>query len=109
MAVARGHLVLAFRVSATRAVANRLLVELHRMLPVMPRRVPPLAVAIVLVAAGLVATAWSMRRTVNEAFEAVRDGQAFTLHAAVRADLADLGAPPTSDDLAAIVRDHARE
>src|SRR5688500_14583461 len=77
------------------------------MLPAMPRRVPPLAAAIVLVAAGLVATAWSTRRAVNEAFEAVRDGQAFATQQAVRADLADLGGPPTSEDLAAILAEHS--
>ena len=75
----------------------------------MARRVPPLAAAIVLVAAGLVATAWSTRRAVNEAFEAVRDGQAFALHQAVRADLADLGGPPTDEDLATIMTAHAKE
>ena len=79
------------------------------MLSVMARRVSPLAAAIVLVAAGLVATAWTTRRAVNDAFEAVRDGQAFTLQATVRADLADLGAPPSADDLAAIVKDHTDE
>ncbi len=81
----------------------------HRMLPAMTRRVPPLALAIVLVAAGLVATTWSTRRAVDDAFDAVRDGQAFTLQQAVRADLADLGGPPTEEDLAAILEAHAGE
>ena len=75
----------------------------------MPRRVPPLALAIVLVAAGLVATTWSTRRAVDDAFDAVRDGQAFTLQQAVRADLADLGGPPSDEDLAAILAAHANE
>src|SRR5574338_1287762 len=75
----------------------------------MLRRVPPLAIAIALVAAGLVATAWSTRSAVNDAFEAVRDGQAFAVQQAVRADLADLGGPPSSDDLAAIIQAHANE
>jgi two-component system sensor histidine kinase HydH len=75
----------------------------------MVRRVPPLAIAIVLVAAGLVATAWSTRSAVNDAFEAVRDGQAFAVQQAVRADLADLGGPPSADDLAAIIQAHAGE
>lgn len=79
------------------------------MLPAVMRRVPPLAAAIVLVAAGLVATAWSTRRAINDAFVAVRDGQAFALQQAVRADLADLGGPPSSEDLAAIMSQHARE
>jgi two-component system, NtrC family, sensor histidine kinase HydH len=79
------------------------------MLPTMARRVPPLALAIVLIAAGLVATAWSTRRAVNDAFEAVRDGQAFTVQQAVRADFADLGGPPTSEELAAIVAQHRAE
>lgn len=75
----------------------------------MVRRVPPLAIAIVLVAAGLVATAWSTRTAVNDAFEAVRDGQAFAVQQAVRADLADLGGPPSAEDLAAIIQAHAGE
>lgn len=79
------------------------------MLAPMARRVQPLALAIALIAAGLVATAWTTRRAVNEAFEAVRDGQAFTVQQAVRADLADLGGPPSDEDLAAIVQTHARD
>jgi two-component system sensor histidine kinase HydH len=79
------------------------------MLMTMARRVPPLAAAIVLVAAGLIATAWSTRRAVNDAYEAVRDGQAFTVQQAVRADLADLGGPPNSEDLTSILREHAGE
>ena len=73
------------------------------------RRVPPLAIAIVLVAAALVATAWSTRTTTIDAFAAVRDGQALALQQSVRADLADLGGPPTADDLTAIVREHSAE
>jgi len=79
------------------------------MLPTMARRVPPVAAAIVLLAAGLIATAWSTRRAIDEAFEAVRDGQAFAVQQAVRADLADLGGPPTDEDLAAIKAAHAKE
>ncbi|HUS32123.1 MAG TPA: HAMP domain-containing sensor histidine kinase [Kofleriaceae bacterium] len=70
------------------------------------RRVPPLAIAIVLVAAALVATAWSTRSTTVDAFAAVRDGQALAVQQSVRADLADLGGPPTAADLDAIVREH---
>src|SRR5512142_531760 len=73
------------------------------------RRVPPLAVAIVLVAAALVATAWSTRTTVIDAFAAVRDGEAFTMQQTIRGDLADLGGRPTAEDLAAILQDHAGE
>jgi two-component system sensor histidine kinase HydH len=79
------------------------------MLPVMARRAPPLALAIVLVAAGLVATAWSTRRTVNDAYDAVVKGQALAVEQAVRADLADLGGPPGSGDLEAILAAHASE
>ncbi|HEY5944507.1 MAG TPA: HAMP domain-containing sensor histidine kinase, partial [Kofleriaceae bacterium] len=75
----------------------------------MARRIPPLAAAIVLVAAGLVATAWSTRRAVDDAYEAVRDGQAFAVEQAVRADLADLGGPPSGDELAAVMAEHASE
>ena len=49
-----------------------------------PRRVPPLAIVIALVAAALVATAWSSRSTVIDAFAAVRDGQAFAMQQTVR-------------------------
>lgn len=73
------------------------------------RRVPPLAIAIVLIAAALVATVLSTRSTVNDAFEAARDGQAFALQQAVRGDLADLGMRPTAEDLDAILKDHAGE
>jgi len=75
----------------------------------MTRRVPPLAAAIVLIAAGLLATAWSTRRTINDAFEAVRDGEAFAVQRGVRGDLADLGGFPTSEELAAIAAEHASE
>ncbi|HEX5058603.1 MAG TPA: hypothetical protein VFV99_04545, partial [Kofleriaceae bacterium] len=75
----------------------------------MARRVPPLAAAIVLVAAGLVATAWSTRRAVNDAFDAVGEGQAFTIEQGVRADLADLGGPPGNEELAGILGEHAQE
>ena len=68
-------------------------------------KVPPLAAAFVLLAAALGATAWSTRATVNDAFETVRDGQALAVEQAVRADLADLGALPTAEDLDAILRE----
>lgn len=73
------------------------------------RRVPPLAIAIVLIAAALVATVLSTRSTVNDAFAAARDGQAFALQQTVRGDLADLGMRPTAEDLDAIVKAHASE
>jgi two-component system, NtrC family, sensor histidine kinase HydH len=79
------------------------------MLLAMARRVSPLALAIVLVAAGLLATAWTTRRAINDAFAAVRDGEAFAVQQAVRADLADVGGPPTAEELAAILHDHASE
>ena len=73
----------------------------------MLRRVPPLAVAIAFVAAGLVATVWSTRTTVADAFAAVGDGEAFAVQQMVRADLAELDAAPTSEELEAIVHEHA--
>jgi two-component system, NtrC family, sensor histidine kinase HydH len=79
------------------------------MLPSMLRRVPPLAAAIVLVAAGLLATAWSTQRAVNDAYDGLRDGQAFAVQQSVRADLADLGGPPGAEELAGILREHASE
>src|SRR3954468_16884365 len=72
-----------------------------------PRRVPPMAIVIALVAAALVATAWSTRSTVIDAFAAVRDGQAFGMQQTVRADLADLGGAPRAGGLASIVNEHA--
>ena len=80
------------------------------MLPAMSlRRVPPLPVALALVAAALLAAAWTTRSAVVDAFTAVRDGQALSAQQAVRADLADLGAPPTSDELAVILHERAGE
>src|SRR5262245_29568804 len=76
------------------------------MLPAMIRRVPPLAAALALVAAGLVATVWSTRGAIGYAYEAVRYVQAFTVQQAVRGDLADLGAMPTPEELVAIVHEH---
>jgi two-component system sensor histidine kinase HydH len=73
------------------------------------RRVPPLAIAIVLIAAALVATVLSTRSTVNDAFAAARDGQAFAVQQAVRGDLADLGMRPTQEELATIVKDHSKQ
>jgi two-component system sensor histidine kinase HydH len=83
------------------------------MLPAMLlRRVPPLPVALALVAAALLAAAWTTRSAVVDAFAAVRDGQALSAQQAVRADLADRanpGGPPTSEELAAIIRDRTGE
>jgi two-component system sensor histidine kinase HydH len=73
------------------------------------RRVPPLAIAIILIAAALVATVLSTRSTVNDAFAAARDGQAFAVQQAVRGDLADLGMRPTQEELATIVKDHSKQ
>ena len=73
------------------------------------RRLPPLAVAFALMAAALVATVVATRRTVNDAFDVAREGQAFTAEQAVRADLADLGGPPNPEQLAGLLRDHATE
>ncbi len=78
------------------------------------RRSPALAgwsivVAFALIGAAVLATAWSTRSTVVEASSAVQSGQALAVEQSVRADLADVGHPPTADDLAAILRDHAAE
>jgi len=67
------------------------------------RRFPPLAIAIALVAAALVATTWATSRTVDGAFVSVRDGQAFAAEQAVRADLNELDGPPSPQDLVDIV------
>ncbi len=62
--------------------------------------------AFALIGAAVLATAWSTRSTVVEASSAVRSGQALAVEQSVRADLADVGHPPTADDLAAILHDH---
>src|SRR2546427_4546074 len=54
-------------------------------------------------AAALVAAAWSTRSTVVAASAAVRDGTAIALEQTVRADLADLGGPPSNEELAALL------
>src|SRR5437763_426913 len=71
-------------------------------------KLTPLAAAFALLAAALGATAWSTRSTVDDAFTSVRDGQAVAVEQGVRADLADLGGPPTPGELAAIVHERAR-
>lgn len=86
------------------------------MLPAMPppRATTPLAgwsvvATFVLIGIALVATVWSTRSSVIDASDAVRDGQALAIERAVRADIADLDAVPSPEDLAAILRDHADE
>jgi len=77
------------------------------MLPAMSlSRVPPLPVALALVAAALLATAWTTRSAVVDAFAAVRDGQALAVQQAVRADLAELAEVPAKADLDAILETH---
>jgi two-component system, NtrC family, sensor histidine kinase HydH len=75
------------------------------------RRLPPLAIALALVAAALVATVLATRHSVNDAFATVGDGQAIAEELDVRADLADLppDGPPTSSDLETIVQQHRDE
>jgi two-component system sensor histidine kinase HydH len=73
------------------------------------RRLPPLAVAFALMAAALVATTVATRRTVGDAFDEAREGQAFTAEEAVRGDLVELAGAPTADDLAAILKDRAAD
>lgn len=86
------------------------------MLPAMPpsRATTPLAgwsvvATFVLIGVALLATVWSTRASVLNASDAVRRGQALAIEQAVRADLADLDAVPSSDDLATILRAHADE
>jgi two-component system, NtrC family, sensor histidine kinase HydH len=82
--------------------------------PMAPSRVTPLAgwsvVAIfVLIGIALFATVWSTRSAVIDASEAVGGGQALAIEQSVRADLADLDAVPSPEDLAAILHAHADE
>lgn len=62
-------------------------------------------------AVALLATAWTMRQTVDRAFDVVREGQAVGIAQAVRADLAEIaplrGGSPAPEELDAILRDHA--
>jgi two-component system, NtrC family, sensor histidine kinase HydH len=79
-----------------------------------PRRVRPLAgwsvvVVFLLIGIALLATVWTTRTSVQDASEAVGQGQALAIEQAVRASLADLEGPATSADLAAFVREHDEE
>jgi len=77
------------------------------MLAAMPaRRVPPLAVAIALIAAALLATTWVTRSAVDDAFTAARDGEALAIEQAVRGDLVDLGEMPDAAALEQLLHDH---
>jgi len=77
------------------------------MLAAMPsRRVPPLAVAIALIAAALLATTWVTRKAVDDAFTAARDGEALAIEQAVRGDLFDIGEIPDASVLEQMLRDH---
>jgi two-component system sensor histidine kinase HydH len=71
------------------------------------RRFPPLALAIVLVAAALVATTWATTRTVATALSAASEGQALDVAQSVRNDIADLSGEPSPDDIDRIGHDHA--
>ena len=71
------------------------------------RRFPPLALAIVLVAAALVATTWATGRTVATALSAASEGQAIDVAQSVRNDLADLSGEPSPEDIDRIGHDHA--
>ncbi|MBV8760989.1 MAG: hypothetical protein JO257_27085, partial [Deltaproteobacteria bacterium] len=73
-----------------------------------PRRVPPLAVAFALIAAALLAALFTTRKTVEDAFDEARDGEALSIEQGVRADLPESG-PPDAPALAAILADHADE
>ncbi len=86
------------------------------MLPAMPpsRATTPLAgwsvvATFVLIGIALLATVWSTRSSVINASDAVRRGQALAMEQAVRADLADLEAVPSTEDLQRILRDHFDE
>jgi two-component system sensor histidine kinase HydH len=79
-----------------------------------PRRVTPLAgwsvvVVFLLTGIALLATVWTTRSSVNAASDALGRGQALAIQQTVRASLADLEGPATSEDLAGIVREHAEE
>ena len=73
------------------------------------RRLPPLAVAIALVAAALVATTYATSRTVDGAFASVSRSQRAAAEQIVRRALNELDGPPTPQDLADIVNNHAAD
>ena len=77
-------------------------------LPGMKGRVPPLALAFALMAAALVATAWTTRRSVDAAFEATGEGQALAVAEAVDADLGGELAPDVAE-LAALMHERTSE
>ena len=86
------------------------------MLPAMPPRERPrsrplagwsIVATFVMIGVALLATVWSTRGLVIDASDAVRRGQALAIEQAVRADLADLDAVPTPQELAAILEQHA--
>jgi two-component system sensor histidine kinase HydH len=66
-------------------------------------------IAFALIALAVLGTAWTTRGTVVDAVDEVRRGEALAAEQTVRAELADLGGPPNSDDLAAILHDHNEE
>src|SRR5690349_18516539 len=71
------------------------------------RRLPPLAIAFVLMAAALIAAIWATQSTVDDVFSVADEGEAVTAEEAVRADLAgDFTGPPTAAELAALVHQH---
>jgi len=79
-----------------------------------PSRVKPLAgwsvvAAFVLIGIALFATVWSTRSSVISASAAVRSGQARAIEQAVRADLADLDAFPSTQDLETILAQHSEK
>ena len=65
--------------------------------------------AFLLIGIALIATVWTTRSSVLDASDAVRRGQASALEQAIRADLADLEGPPTSEDLEVMLHNHAGE
>jgi len=73
------------------------------------RRLPPLALAIVLVAAALVATTYASSRAVGHAYIAARDGEAVTAEQELRGDLNELDGLPSTADLTDILNKHAGE
>jgi two-component system, NtrC family, sensor histidine kinase HydH len=73
------------------------------------RRLPPLAIAFTLMAAALVATTLATRHSVKVAFVGLGDGQALIDEQVVRSDISELDGPPSAEQLAVILKDHADE
>jgi two-component system sensor histidine kinase HydH len=84
--------------------------EVHLIyVPPVKLRVPPLALAFALMAAALIATAWTTRGTVDAAFDTRGRSEAVAVAEAMHADLAGLDYVPDEAALGNILRERSAE